>query len=822
MEYKADHAEVVSALQAIVSESQIVELRALQVPGEDGIKRNYSGFFNDIGLLASAGVQLSDAGAKGVYFTPNPVKEGPKTEHINTLTVGSRGKSATDRDIEEVNWLLIDIDPVRKAGLAATADEKGEAKAVCANILTYLTKLGWPKPLLGDSGNGYHLLYRVSGVTSDTIREFLDVLGDMFSTDGAEVDRLVFNPSRIWKMYGTWPRKGDNDPSRPWRKASLLNPEEVLVPVSMQQLEGTVSVVSSEKRADEPDDDAFNAFDEWVTENFPSLGPAQPWQDKGRRWVFDVCPWDSSHTDRSAYIVQFNNGSIAAGCLHENCEGNERDDEGKHLGWKRLQGVAGSDYVSPTTREPIPASPSTIDSPNLTDLGNAKRLIRASQNELLYCAAHGAWYIFQESHWRRDSDGAVFRVAKRAVGLIFEEALAEPDTDRQATLRRHALRSESSRSLNAMVSVASTESEVVISSQMLDASPWLFNVSNGTIDLRTGKMQQHDRTDFITKKSSVVYDPTASCPLWDDFLTYAMEEDEEIVEFINRFFGYCLTGLVTEQVLLFMEGTGSNGKTTALLILMHILGDYAIQGAPGLLLAKQGDAHPTEVADLEGTRFVANSEVEKGKPFAESLIKQLTGNDKIRARRMRQDFYEFDPTHKLCIAANHRPIIKGNDEGIWRRIIRIPWKRAIPADKKDPFFLDKLKKEAPGILNKLVAGCLVWQEKGLQPPEKVRLATSDYREEMDVLADFMEEKCLLGEQHKVGQKELYMSYVDWCEELKQKPQNYRLFNRQLKERDFETLVIRAGGVTTRAWKGVGLRNERASVNSFFRIHAADA
>jgi putative DNA primase/helicase len=157
-----------------------------------------------------------------------------------------------------------------------------------------------------------------------------------------------------------------------------------------------------------------------------------------------------------------------------------------------------------------------------------------------------------------------------------------------------------------------------------------------------------------------------------------------------------------------MEGTGQNGKSTALLILMYIMGDYAIQGAPGLLLAKKGESHPTEVADLEGVRFVANAEVEKGKPFAETLIKQLTGSDRIRARRMRQDFYEFDPTHKLIIAANHRPIIKGNDEGIWRRVLRLPWARKIR--DKDPFFLDKLKAEAPGILKRLVDGCQDWQQ----------------------------------------------------------------------------------------------------------------
>jgi putative DNA primase/helicase len=301
-----------------------------------------------------------------------------------------------------------------------------------------------------------------------------------------------------------------------------------------------------------------------------------------------------------------------------------------------------------------------------------------------------------------------------------------------------------------------------------------------------------------------------------------MEEDQEVVEFIHRFFGYCLSGLVTEQVLLFMEGTGGNGKTTALLMIMHVLGDYAIQGAPGLLLAKRNESHPTEVADLEGTRFVANSEVEKGKPFAESLIKQLTGSDKIRARRMRQDFYEFEPTHKLCIAANHRPIIKGNDEGIWRRVIRIPWNVQISPEKKDPFFLDKLKKESPGILRRLVEGCLEWQQHGLNPPEKVLVATEEYREEMDVLSDFMEELCIIGESHRIAQKELYLAYVDWCEELKQKPQNYRLFNRQLKERDYKTITTSVNGSALRVWQGISLRKDRARMTGFMQLRVADA
>ena len=401
--------------------------------------------------------------------------------------------------------------------------------------------------------------------------------------------------------------------------------------------------------------------------------------------------------------------------------------------------------------------------------------------------------------------------------MIFSEASAETNRQRQRAIQRHALRSESSRSLNAMVSVASTEADVCIASDRLDADPWLFNVANGTLDLRTGKLSDHDRTDLITKISPVKWDVSAKCPLWDEFIMYAMEEDEEVVEFLHRFFGYCLTGLVTEQVLLFMEGTGGNGKTTALLVLMYVLGDYAIQGAPGLLMSKHNESHPTEVADLQGARFVANAEVEKGKPFAEALIKQLTGSDPIRARRMRQDFYQFMPSHKLCIAANHRPIIKGNDEGIWRRVIRMPWKRKVSASKKDPFLLDKLKKEAPGILNKLVEGCLAWQKKGLNPPDKVRLATNEYREEMDVLSEYMEDRCLLTSGATIVKKQLYLDYAEWCEEMKQRPQSYSLFCRQLSERDFQSTVskVRLNGSwkSVRVWKGITLQRFEARPTS---------
>ena len=819
--YQAAPAEIFSAIRAIAADDQIIELRALQVPGPDGFRRTVSGFFDNLELFAQKAAELSDAGAKGVYFTPNPVKSTSKVTPLNQVKVATRGSATTDTDIESIQWLLVDVDPCRKAGTSASEVEKVAAKRVCVHVTKYLRGLSWPEPLIGDSGNGYHLMYRLTGGTVETNREILDTLAFLFNTNEAQIDQLVFNPSRIWKIYGTWPRKGDNSAQRPYRKATLLNPTQVIAPVSRQQQDAFAGALPMDVPLDGEAGRTAD-LDIWVNEHFPQAEGPEAWAGRGRKWVFNICPWDSSHTDRSAYIVQFNSGAIASGCLHESCKGHGKDDKGHAVGWKRLQKLAGTPFKPSGTSQPVATTASTVGAPNLTDLGNAKRMIQLFQNVLLYCPTHGSWYVYDESRWKRDMDGAVARHAKATVATVFDEAINEPDPGRQTSLRRHALRSESSRALSSMVSLASTEIEVAIQSERLDANPWVFNAQNGTLDLRTGQVQDHDRTDYITKISNVSYDPNATCPLWDEFLSFAMEEDQEVVDFIHRFFGYCLTGLVTEQVLLFMEGTGSNGKTTALLMIMHVLGDYAIQGAPGLLLAKKGESHPTEVADLEGARFVANSEVEKGKPFAEALIKQLTGSDPIKARRMRKDFWQFEPTHKLCIAANHRPIIKGNDEGIWRRVLRIPWNKPIPPEKKDPFFLDKLKQEAPGIFRKLVEGCLEWQKHGLNPPQKVTIATEEYREEMDVLSDFMEELCIIGKSHRIPQKELYLAYVDWCEELKQKPQNYRLFNRQLKERDYKTLTTTVGGVAIRVWSGISLRKDRAKMTGFMQLRIADA
>ncbi|MDP8952545.1 MAG: phage/plasmid primase, P4 family, partial [Actinomycetota bacterium] len=252
-----------------------------------------------------------------------------------------------------------------------------------------------------------------------------------------------------------------------------------------------------------------------------------------------------------------------------------------------------------------------------------------------------------------------------------------------------------------------------------------------------------------------------------------------------------------------LYGPGANGKSTLINVVLEMLGGYGKQAAPDLLMAKHG-AHPTELADLFGARLVAAQETEDGRRLAEGLVKQLTGGDRIKARYMRQDFWEFDPTHKVWLATNHKPEIRGTDHAIWRRIRLIPFDVIIPKEEQDPRLPEKLRSELPGILAWAIEGCLAWQREGLGEPPEVRAATEGYRAEQDVLAAFFEECCVIREGTWAPFKDLYAAYAAWAEDSGEKPESKRKFGSRLKERGMEpdhgtdNIAIR---------HGIGLRRE---------------
>ncbi len=452
------------------------------------------------------------------------------------------------------------------------------------------------------------------------------------------------------------------------------------------------------------------------------------------------------------------------------------------------------DYPLPVASDSVPvamldriiAQACTEPVINHTDLGNARRLVARHGQNIHYVPAWGVWLVWNGSFWERDETGVVARLARDTIAAMYAEAATLTDVDARRALAKWALASESRSRIENMIALAKDELGISIRHIELDAQAWRLNCWNGTIDLRTGTLHPHQRADLITKRIDIDYDPSATCPTLHRFLHRVMDGDAQRITFLQRAAGYTLTGDTSEQCLFYLYGTGKNGKSTWSELLMHLLGAYALKTPTETLMVKQyGGSVPNDIARLPGARMVLSAEIEEGKRLAESLVKDLTGGDTIVARFLRQEFFEFRPTHKLWMYGNHKPIIRGTDEGIWRRIHLIPFDVWIAPEERDPQLMEKLIAELPGILRWAVQGCLDWQRDGLVVPEAVRVATAGYRSEMDVVGAFIDECCVVGPNYKVSAAALYDAYKDWCDENGEHPLKKKRLGMQLTERGFE-------------------------------------
>jgi putative DNA primase/helicase len=442
---------------------------------------------------------------------------------------------------------------------------------------------------------------------------------------------------------------------------------------------------------------------------------------------------------------------------------------------------------------------------DLTEAGNARRFATQHGANMRYCHNWKSWFGWDENRWLRDEDGEALRKAKHTARGIFAEASAAPDPNIRQQLAMHGSRSEKANALTAMLFLAQSEPEIAIKSADFDRDPWLLNVQNGTVDLKTGILKPHDRRDLMTKLSPVKYSADAKCPKWEKFLHRIMNNNSEMVLFLQRAIGYSLTGDVSEQKFFYFYGSGANGKSTFLNIAREMLGDYAKQAAPELLAAKQPGSHPTDVADLEGSRFVVAVEVEMGRRMAEQLVKQLTGGDMVKARKLYQDFSEFAATFKLFLAANHKLTVQGDDHGIWRRVLLVPFEVKIAENKQDKRLLDKLRTELSGILAWAVKGCLDWQKQGLNPPPEVQSATEKYRSEMDTVETFLNDRCVTGPNERVKVLDLFNAFIQWCGKNGEQPRlNRNEFGTRLKNRGFKSKRRGSGWM----WLRLGLNDER--------------
>ncbi len=413
-----------------------------------------------------------------------------------------------------------------------------------------------------------------------------------------------------------------------------------------------------------------------------------------------------------------------------------------------------------------------------------------------YVAPWGQWLTWTGTLWRREDTLQAFDLARR----ICREAA------RRSASAKIRTKLSSASTVSAVERLARSDRRHATTTEVWDRDPWLLNTQNGIVDLRNGAGSAHDPLHYMTKIAGA--SAVGDCPVWLQFLDTVTGGDAELQAYLQRMAGYCLTGVTTEHALFFLYGTGANGKSVFANTLTAIMGDYATVAPMDMFMATTGDRHPTDMAGLRGARIVTSIETEQGSRWAESKLKALTGGDKITARFMRQDFFEFMPQFKLLVVGNHKPSIRNVDEAMKRRLHMVPFTVTIPAAKRDKRLPDRLLAERDGILAWALQGCLEWQKTGLRPPPAVMAATDDYFEAEDALGRWIDERCQTGNKtFQAGSTELFNSWKSWAEANGEYAGSMKRFSETLTTRGFEKFKTS----TTRGFRGIGLRDNKADL-----------
>jgi putative DNA primase/helicase len=445
-------------------------------------------------------------------------------------------------------------------------------------------------------------------------------------------------------------------------------------------------------------------------------------------------------------------------------------------------------------RDGTPPAPSILDT---SEDGLALEFTRRYRDELAYVHEWGKWLRWDGARWAPERTLAVYDLAR----TVTRDAAA-PLGEREAS------RVLSASTVAAVVTLARTDRAHARVSEDFDADPWTLNTPAGTIDLRTCEMRPHRRADYLSKVAPIA-PADAPSTLWLECLDTWSGGDAELVAFLQRLAGYFLTGSTREEVLPIIHGPGGNGKSQFVAAIRGCMGtDYAGGVAMETLIVTHGEQHPTDVADLRGKRLAVAVETEEGRRLAEAKVKQLTGGDRLRARYMRRDFFEFEPTHKLLVMGNHRPGLRNVDEAMRRRLLLIPFAATIPPGRRDRDLSGRLAAERPGILRWMLDGCLEWQRDGLQPPARVQAATDDYFAAADVLGRWAEDRLVFARSARAPKDAVYAAWKSWAEANGEDVATQAAVYEYLIARpDVDEARVRIEGKQQRCWVGVGLRSE---------------
>lgn len=443
---------------------------------------------------------------------------------------------------------------------------------------------------------------------------------------------------------------------------------------------------------------------------------------------------------------------------------------------------------------------------NRTDAGNAEIFEALYGQDVRYNHTRKNWVVWQGTRWEPDTRGAINNRTVETARAIQRAAMEVQNVKERAAIAEWGFRTENLKPMNAMLTMAESRQSLAMTEEQFDTDPLLVGVDNGTLDLRTGELQEPKRDDYITKSLGTHYDPSADCPRWKQFMEEVFDGNQEIISFIQRALGYTLTGDTREQVLFLMHGGGRNGKSRFLETVMKLLNDYGHNTSFETFDAagRSSNAEYT-LASLKGARFVSIVETEEDKRLNEAKVKSVTGQDTITARHIYGSPFNYKPSFKVWLAMNHKPHIRGMDEGIWRRILLIPFTQNF-AGREDKQLDKKLEAELPGILNWILEGLRVWHEQGLNPPAAIIEAVKEYRSVSDIVAQWIEECCVIGEGSMVS-SEAYNQFRAWLKARGEREFSQTLWGSRMSDRGLESKRKTHNKVKVSVYEGIRLSDD---------------
>ena len=549
---------IAKAVSVLFEPGDVVELRIIKKKGYIG-----SGYYDDHDqLVKQAGVLERRKDLPGIYVTLNQINPALLSRRSNRMLMemSKKDNTTSDADITRRRWLPIDLDPVRPSGISSSEEEHQRAFCRGLEIVNWLSEKGFPEPIIADSGNGSHLLYRIDlpndPESTVLVKQVLQVLDGIFSDEAVMVDTANFNAGRIWKLYGTTARKGDDTSQRPHRISGLLNTPTLCEVVSTEKL---VEIADALPKPPKPHPaghyNGTGSIDirEWLREHGLGVRLEKPYQG-GTLYQLDTCPFSSAHED-GAYVIQFGSGALFAGCHHNSCKGKSWADLREIYEPNRPKPTPATKALKqPTTGPENGLSPgssqrSLIETPEispvcdhaggcgftLTDVGNSERLVYLYGRSILHCQKLNTWFFWNGQFWERDFLNKIMYLATQTAKSLYSEAAGEG----WGAFGNWAVTSQSLARRVAMVEGAKPLRPIL--PENFDVGDHLLNCLNGTLELDTMTFREHQREDFLTKVAGVDYDPDATCPMWEKHINLVFQGDPDLISCFQELAGYVLS-----------------------------------------------------------------------------------------------------------------------------------------------------------------------------------------------------------------------------------------------------------------------------------------